>query len=200
MDKIKIIMNTHIKEYFDNAAYQWDERCKYNMSRIDTIVSLARIKKNDHVIDIACGTGILTSSLLERGAQINGVDISDKMIEIAKNKYHSAKLSFEVLDFMKNQKDGYNIAIMHNAYPHFINKEELAKKIYDCLKPGGRFMIAHSVNKDRINSCHSNTNHNISVELKPVEEEAVFFKPFFKIDTLIDNSHIYVLSGVKKEI
>ena len=38
------------------------------------------------VLDAGCGTGYLSRKLLERGAKVRGVDISEKMIELARAK------------------------------------------------------------------------------------------------------------------
>ena len=38
------------------------------------------------VLDAGCGTGALSRMLDERGAEVVGVDISDKLIEVAKNR------------------------------------------------------------------------------------------------------------------
>ena len=42
--------------------------------------------KGARILDAGCGTGVLSRMLDERGAEVVGVDISDKLIEVAKNR------------------------------------------------------------------------------------------------------------------
>ena len=42
--------------------------------------------KGTRILDAGCGTGVLSRMLDERGAEVVGVDISDKLIEVAKNR------------------------------------------------------------------------------------------------------------------
>ena len=39
--------------------------------------------KGSRILDAGCGTGVLSRMLDERGAEVVGVDISDKLVEVA---------------------------------------------------------------------------------------------------------------------
>jgi len=49
-------------------------------------------KANPKILDIGFGTGTLTKKLYDSGCDITGVDFSDEMIKLAKNKMPNAKL------------------------------------------------------------------------------------------------------------
>src|SRR4030067_3795097 len=42
------------------------------------------------IIDVGCGTGVLGKCLLERGHSVVGIDISDKMVEVAQKAAEGA--------------------------------------------------------------------------------------------------------------
>ena len=42
--------------------------------------------KGTRILDAGCGTGVLSRMLDERGAEVVAVDISDKLVEVAKNR------------------------------------------------------------------------------------------------------------------
>ena len=42
--------------------------------------------RGTRILDAGCGTGVLSRMLDERGAEVVGVDISEKLIEVAKNR------------------------------------------------------------------------------------------------------------------
>lgn len=76
-----------------------------------------RIRKVNgaRVLDIGFGTGVLTSQLYNAGCNITGIDFSDKMIEIAKEKMPKAKLikwdfSNGLPDEIKNKKFDFIIS------------------------------------------------------------------------------------------
>lgn len=192
-------MNNDIKVFFDQMAPKWDQVCVHDMSRINRILSLVDVKKNDRVVDVACGTGVLTQPLLEREvAEVFAVDLSENMIAKARSKYNNPKVRFEALDFLTFEKTGFDQVIVHNAYPHFLDKQALISAISRALKPGGRFVIAHSDGREQINTCHHKLDVVISEKLRPVEEEAELFDDAFNIDIRIDEPDIYILSGTRK--
>ena len=47
------------------------------------------VQNNDKVLDVACGTGVLVNSLSQLyEIEAYGIDISENMIKLAKNRYH----------------------------------------------------------------------------------------------------------------
>lgn len=81
------MLNT--KEYFNSLADKWDALVKHDIDKIEFLLGILRIKKGSYILDVGCGTGVLTEHLLKRvgsEGKIFGVDFSEKMIEIAKSK------------------------------------------------------------------------------------------------------------------
>ena len=57
-------------------------------SKMNEILDVAKISSGKSVLDIACGTGVMIDYYIERNvSKVTGVDISSKMIEIARNKF-----------------------------------------------------------------------------------------------------------------
>ena len=195
-----MVQDQGIQHFFNQLAPLWDKKCVYNAAHINRILSLADIKWGDRVIDVGCGTGVLTMPLLQCGvSEIYAVDISEKMIWQAREKYCFAKVAFVEADFLDTNRVDYDCVMVHNAYPHFLDKEALTHAIYRSLKPGGRFVIAHSDSRESINGCHDKLDTTISQWLQPVEIEAQQFAPIFDIDLMIDDDEIFLLSGTRKE-
>ena len=191
----------NIKYYFDMAAANWDKLCHHDINKLKLIAYIADIKPNDSVIDIACGTGVLTEYILEYNpSKLLGIDISDRMIDIAKSKYTDSRVEFLASDIFDVKYDNFDLAIIYSAYPHFLDKEQLVTKLYNILTTNGRFLIAHSESKEAINSIHSKAFdvENISTKLSPIEKEKVPFIESFDIDIMIDTNDLYILSGTKK--
>lgn len=104
------------------------------------------VENNDRILDFGCGNGRLLALLKDRPIEYKGVDISDKLIRLAKKKY-----SEESNNFLKVSSQGtlpfpddffnkvFSIAVFH----HFPKKyaESRAKELYRVTLPGGMVIV-----------------------------------------------------------
>jgi len=78
---------------FDNSADRYDEIVKANSMLyeryddvLDTVVEISNVSLGKRVLDIGTGTGNLALRCLARGAEVIGLDPSEKMLAKAKEK------------------------------------------------------------------------------------------------------------------
>src|SRR5579859_4090802 len=69
--------------------------------RVKAITQNLSLNKNDVLLDICCGNGLLTDKLAASVARIYGVDFAEGLIEVAKSKNRHANVSYEVGDITK---------------------------------------------------------------------------------------------------
>ena len=188
-------MNENVKAYFDALALRWDDFGNTNGEYVRKLISFLDIAENSIVLDLACGTGVLTPYLLQTSAKsIVGLDISPKMIEVAKTKYDDPRVLFQSGDFY-DLNGAYTHIICYNAYPHFLDREGFAKKAFEVLSENGILIVAHDSGRLALDKHHDAHAKGVSRHLLPVEEEVDVFKPFF--DTLLvhddEGSYYFVL-------
>nr|WP_320024942.1 class I SAM-dependent methyltransferase [uncultured Acetobacterium sp.] len=188
------------KEYFDSVANKWDTMCHHNSQKISAILTLATIKKNSRILDIATGTGVLIAHLLKtEPAEVIAIDLSELMIAEAQKNHTDHRIQFEVANFYEFDQTGFDFAIAYSAYPHFLDKEAFVRHLVESLNPQGRFMIAHSESKETINGRHSGDQvQKVSASLKDAISESKYFKSVFDIDIFVDTDELYIISGKKK--
>jgi Predicted methyltransferase (contains TPR repeat) len=188
------------RTFFNRLAEDWDQNCEHDPKKLSAIVTLANIQKGSRVVDIGCGTGILFNDILTREpSELLGIDLSDRMVAVAKGKFHNNSLRLLAADLFDTTETDFDIATIYNTYPHFPDKQKLAGKVADMLVPGGRIMIAHSKSKEMINARHQGPEvSKMSTALLPAERESASLTEFFNIDTLVDTPEMYIISGVKK--
>ncbi|CDF59162.1 class I SAM-dependent DNA methyltransferase [Thermobrachium celere] len=185
------------REFFNRLAPIWDQITKHDEGKINKILNLIDIKENLNILDVGCGTGILESFLLKYNPKsITAVDISEKMIEVAKSKYQNPKIIFLAQDIMEH-KGIYDLIIIYSAYPHFYDKEALIKHLSNMLTNGGKLVVAHSDSREKINSVHSRHEEVKEDRLPPAIETANLFSKYLYVDLLVDNEEIYIVSGRK---
>lgn len=103
-------------------------------------------KENSRVLDIGFGTGILTHRLYEHGHQIDGIDFSAKMIEIAQSKMSEANLV--EWDFTNGLPEvikakTYDSIVSTYALHHLTDEEkvEFIRSLLDLLPEDGKIYI-----------------------------------------------------------
>lgn len=187
--------------FFDKYADNWDDNYSPNDPIRTSIATLSGAGSGKKVLDIACGTGVMFKDLLKLDVEsITGIDISNGMTEVAKVKFKDeSKVNIIREDIMKFSGEEFDVAIMFNAYPHFLDKDAMINHVSGLLRKGGRFTVAHGAGKEVINQCHSNVPTDISSRLLPAAEEAEKFKKYFNIDIVVDTPYCYMISGIKRD-
>ncbi len=189
-----------VKDYFDSIAPNWDS-CQPDKNKIiRSLIDEIGIKKGDSILDLACGTGTITGILHEfSDYSVFGLDLSPKMIEIAKEKYEGQEWAhFEAGDFLtwENEKK-FDVIVLYNAYPHFKDPVLLSECFSKHLKEGGKFAIIHSLGRKELDAHHANVPQQVSRSLSSPEEEANYFENNFTIFIQKEGEHFYLLAGSK---
>ncbi|WPC43852.1 class I SAM-dependent methyltransferase [Clostridium sp. JS66] len=108
---------------------------EYGKSMID----LVNVGKDQKILDLGCGTGILTNELAKEGATVIGIDSSTDMVKKAKLNYPN--LNFQVADATNLDFENYFDTVFSNAVFHWIpNQEKLLNSIYNSLKDNGKLI------------------------------------------------------------
>lgn len=105
------------------------------------------VQRGDHVVDLACGTGDIALLAARTGAYVTGLDITLRMIELARNKAavaaapgESQCVHFAVADMMLLPLADASAAVVTTGYG-LRNVPELGEAISEIarvLRPGGR--------------------------------------------------------------
>ena len=83
--------------------------------------------KGMRILDAGCGTGSLSRMLDERGAEVVGVDISDKLIDVAKNRSAANKNIEYFAGDMKEQSFGnFDYIIAMDSLIHYSTEDTLS--------------------------------------------------------------------------
>jgi ubiquinone/menaquinone biosynthesis C-methylase UbiE len=106
------------------------------------LIKEVKIKNNSTILDAGCGTGTFLNILSKnKTLKLYGIDVSPKMLEIARKKLKDrAKLSLNPVEKIgyKNKFDYiFSIIAMH----HYSDQEKAIKNFYQSLKNNGRLII-----------------------------------------------------------
>ena len=99
---------------------------------------VARIRKNERVLDIGCGNGFLAHAVVSRtGASVLGIDLSTAKIEQASATYRLDNLEFRQGDAFSDLPDSpFDVVILSNVLEHLQGRPEFLRQIMDTIAPG----------------------------------------------------------------
>jgi ubiquinone/menaquinone biosynthesis C-methylase UbiE len=103
--------------------------------------------EDGQILDLGCGTGYLYLKFLERGYAMTGVDLSESMLDVLKNKIEdkdkgSARLiCSDVESFLEESTENWSAIVASALLHHLYDPETNLKKMCDKLKPGGTLLI-----------------------------------------------------------
>ncbi len=116
----------------------------------EKLLELAELKPGEKLIDIACGTGLVSfpaAKLVGENGSVLGSDISDKMVEHAKSLAKEANLNnidFERMDaeeLLSNDND-YDVALCALGLMYVPDPLKALKEMKRVIKSGGRAVAA----------------------------------------------------------
>jgi tRNA (cmo5U34)-methyltransferase len=145
-----------VKKTFDTIASTYDEQRRWIIPELDTfygaaVWAAALPLKRPAILDIGAGTGLLSGRLCEAypGASVTLMDISEKMIEVAKRRFAGREaVRFVAADYRHCDLGGPFDVICSALSIHHLGREEkrdIYGRIYAALKPGGIFVNADQV-------------------------------------------------------
>ena len=124
------------------------------------------LKKDDKILDLACGTGTFCTMLKLKGYEVEGLDLSDTIIEIAKEKMKINHLNFplyvmDMTNFHLNKK--FNVITCFFDSINFLSSQNELKKLFDTvyshLEENGLFIL-DIFSKEMMNEYENNEIHD----------------------------------------
>jgi SAM-dependent methyltransferase len=106
-------------------------------------LDLLAVKPGELILDIGCGDGALTQSIVDAGARVIGLDASEEMVEAARRKGIDAFVADAQalgLDSQAARFGQFDAAFSNAALHWMLDPDAVACGVLSVLKPGGRFV------------------------------------------------------------
>lgn len=139
-----------VEKDYDFIAKEWDK--SRDLAKPHQIRNTKGIKKSDKVLDVGCGNAVLYDILAKKSIDYTGIDISQKLLQIARQRIKRLKSNKDKtklikgtlinLPFKKNQFDWVlALAVLHHI-PSRVLQENAVKEIYRVLKLKGKTIVS----------------------------------------------------------
>lgn len=137
--------NESIKEQFSKQAASYTS-VKAHADALDTLVQLSNVTKNDNVLDVACGSGIVTCEFAKHANHVIGVDITESMLVKARElqaTYNLHNIDWVLDDVIPLQFNTgqFSIVVSRFSFHHFMDYEKVLDEMIRVCKPGGTVMV-----------------------------------------------------------
>ena len=134
------------REIFDDLANRYDSWFETPLgkkifeSERSCIEKLIKKVEDKFAVDLGIGTGLFTKILREKGYKVIGIDISDEMLKIAKNR------GFEVIKHDLNNPlpfndESFDFVFSMTSIEFLKNPENLFEEVKRVLKKDGEFLL-----------------------------------------------------------
>ena len=141
-----------IQKFSDLAHRWWDPTSEFrplhdiNPLRLEWINARAHLSGRK-VIDIGCGGGILAESMARKGADVTGIDLSEKALRVA--DLHSLESSVQVRyeliaaeDMALREVGQYDVVTCMEMLEHVPDPASIVRAAAALVKPGGHVFFS----------------------------------------------------------
>ena len=101
--------------------------------------------RGKRVLDLGCGFGWHCRYAAENGAQsVLGIDISENMLQEARRRTEDPRVEYRKisLEEYEDPENSFDAVISSLALHYVESFEDICRKVYRCLKPGGEFVFS----------------------------------------------------------
>ena len=112
------------------------------------IVTAADVRDGMHVVDLACGSGVVTESLLQhpqgRRCAVTAIDYASEMLEAARNRLSAERVTFTCApaDAIARVLPVPADRVLCSAAFWYMNMSRVLREIRRVLTAGGRFVVS----------------------------------------------------------
>jgi ubiquinone/menaquinone biosynthesis C-methylase UbiE len=126
---------------YDTVSHAYDSTRRPDSRLTNAIIDQLRPVRGRKYLDLGCGTGNYLAELAARGYTMIGLDLSEGMLRIAREKSPNSEFINAPAENMPMPGGSLAGAFSCLAVHHFEDLEAMAREIYRVLEPNARFVI-----------------------------------------------------------
>lgn len=153
MSAIDNVHPQEIQKFGAQAQRWWDPKGEFktlhavNPLRLQFIQSHHGPLKDQTIVDVGCGGGILSEALARTGAQVLGIDLSEELLDVA--DLHSLESGVQVTyrqvsveTLAEDQPGAFDLVTCMEMLEHVPNPASVVKACAKLVKPGGKVFFS----------------------------------------------------------
>jgi SAM-dependent methyltransferase len=142
---------TDTRALYDQTASNWSRQQPSSLSDYTArpqVMALCEPLAGKQVLDLGCGEGYCSRMLRQRGAHVVGLDVSERMIELARQAEHAQPLGirYDTADAVTADLGDASVdlvvAVFLFNYLGVAQMRKTMSNVHRMLRPGGHFVFA----------------------------------------------------------
>jgi len=109
----------------------------------DAVVARVRARPAGRIVDVGCGTGLLTTRLArELGVPVTGIDYSNGMLEVAARRHPGLSWLQADATALPLRDDVADTVVCTESFHWYVDQQRAMREFTRVLVPGGRAYVA----------------------------------------------------------
>jgi len=118
-----------------------------HLDSIQMLIEMSKVMKEDLVLDVACGPGLVTCEFAKFARHVTGIDLTAKMIEQAVSRQKEmelANLSWDIgtASALPYPSESFSVVVTRYSFHHFLDPKAVLMEMIRVCKPDGIVLIA----------------------------------------------------------
>jgi SAM-dependent methyltransferase len=130
-----------IAGWFDGIYAERDERYLRPVEAYEVFFELLAAQRDEQVLDIACGPGLLLAQAQRRGLRASGIDISSVAIQSARRRLPTAQLAIASAEAIPFDDGRFDYITCIGSLERFLSPDNALAEMHRLLKPRGQLLI-----------------------------------------------------------
>jgi ubiquinone/menaquinone biosynthesis C-methylase UbiE len=198
-------MKYDIRKQYDNFASEFSKNHSIgensnDLNRKEFYEYLDFLKPGQKLLDLCCGDGYDANTYKNKGLQVSGIDASEELITIAKEKYRGIDFAAGLAEQLPYENESFDAVTSKYSIMTSPDMQPIFNEVYRVLKKGGYFvyLMTHpfrqyfekrSITADyfsqEIVTCHI-LNNSVTLQEPTHTFNEYFNKDFFSKFDLVD--------------
>lgn len=118
---------------------------------LDYIDDKLTICKEDKVLDLCCGNGLISKHFANKGAEVVSVDVSEDLVNNLGNQIGVTAIVSDIRDVAFESQSFTKVLVYAGIqYLNYSETIQLLEKIYNWLQPGGKLLLGDVPDQHRL--------------------------------------------------
>jgi ubiquinone/menaquinone biosynthesis C-methylase UbiE len=181
---MKYKVNEHhekIQDQFAKQAIPFNT-IKGHYDSVDTIIHMSNVSKHSTVLDIACGTGIVSCAFASYAKSVHGLDITKEMLQQAiklQQKEGLTNITFEQsnVEELPFEDNCFDVVFTRYSFHHFLEPKKVFDEMLRVCKPNGRVIVVDVALEEK----YSKAYNKMEKLRDPSHTKALSFSEFYDL-------------------